>query len=264
MADTYWHKQPKDKPLFEDLLWSRPENRLRSGKLLIIGGNMHAFAAPAAAFTAANAAGAGTVKVLLPDKLRKTLGGSFAEAEFAPSTPSGSFSRKALLDVLELAEWSDGVLLVGDFGRNSETAIFLEKLMDKYKAQVTVAQDATDYFWGANSPMLLRSDTTSVINLGKLQKLAKANRPATPVLHNMALKDLVELLRDWTTGNRGNIVTKHADHLIAASAGQVSTTPYSDDLKWQVELAAYTSVWQIWQPQKTFEAITSAVYSYGL
>src|SRR3989344_1032892 len=104
MENTYWHKQAKDKPLFEDLLWSRPENKARAGKLLIIGGNAHTFAAPAAAFVSAAKAGAGSVRALMPDKLKKTIGSSLAEAQFAPSTPSGSFSRKALVDALELAK----------------------------------------------------------------------------------------------------------------------------------------------------------------
>ncbi|HXY18323.1 MAG TPA: hypothetical protein VEH48_02805, partial [Candidatus Nitrosopolaris sp.] len=133
MEDTNWLRQTPDKPLFPDLLWSRPENKRQRGKLLIVGGNSHGFAAPASAFAAAGTAGIGAARVLLPDATQKTIGTGFTDAVFAPSTPSGSFSRQALAELLENAGWADGVLLAGDFGRNSETAILLESFLDKYK-----------------------------------------------------------------------------------------------------------------------------------
>lgn len=256
-------RQGRDKPLFEDLLWSRPENKRYSGKLLIVGGNLHGFAAPGSAFGAALKAGVGTARVLLPDKLQKTVGKLIPEAEFAPSTLSGSFSKSALAQLLEAADWADGVLLVGDFGRNSETAILLDSFMNKFEGQVTVAQDGLDYFWGPKSPLIERANTLLVINLGKLQKLAKNNRPATPVLHNMMLADLVETLHDWITGNPGRIITKHADNFIVASGGQVSTTPSPEESNWQIELAAYAIVWWLQQPKKSFEALTTAIYEYS-
>lgn len=261
MADTYWLKQT-DKPLFEDILWSRPENKRQAGKLLIVGGNLHGFAAPGSAYGAALKAGIGACRVLLPDKLRKTVSKLMPEAEFAPSTLSGSFSKNALAQLMEEAAWADGVLLVGDFGRNSETAILLDSFLDKHQGQVTIAQDGLDYFLGPNSPLIERADTLAVINLGKLQKLAKHNRPATAVLHSMMLADLVETLHDWTTGNPGIIITRHADHFIVASGGQVSTTAAAQESNWQIELAAYASVWWLQQPQKAFEAITTAMHDF--
>ena len=262
MADTYWLKQTT-KPLFPDLHWSRPENKRQAGKLLVVGGNAHGFAAPATAYGAALKAGIGSSRVLLPDKLQKTLGKLMPEAEFAPSTLSGSFSKKALAQLLDSAQWADGVLLAGDFGRNSETAILLDSFLDKHEGQVTLAQDGLDYFLDPNSPLIERVDTLGVINLGKLQKLAKHNRPATPVLHSMMLAELVEILHDWTTGKPGSLITRHADNFIAASGGQVSTTPALQESNWQIELAAYASVWWLQQPQKAFEALTTAIYDFS-
>jgi len=262
MADTYWLKQAKDKPLFEDLLWSRPENKRLAGKLLVVGGNLYGFAAPGTAYGAAMKAVIGTARVLLPDKLQKTVGKLILEAEFAPSTLSGSFSKMALAQLLEAAQWAESVMLAGDFGRNSETAILLDSFMNKFEGQVTVAQDGLDYFLGPKSPLIERANTLSVIDLGKLQKLAKNNRRTTPILHNMMLTDLVETLHDWTTGNPGQIITRHADNFIVASGGQVSTTPALNELNWQVELAANASVWWLQNPEKPFEAITTAIFDY--
>src|SRR5258708_7588898 len=217
MADTYWLKQTKDKPLFEDLLWSRPENKHHAGKLLVFGGNFHGFVAPGSAYGAAAQAGAGTIRILLPDKLQKTVGKLIPEAEFAPSTPSGSFAKSTLGQLLEAAQWADGVLLAGDFGRNSETAILMDSFMDKFEGQVTIAEDGLDYFMGPKSPLIERPNTLSVIDLGKLQKLAKNNWPAAPIAHNMMLTDLVELLQDWASGYIVRFITRHADNYIVAT-----------------------------------------------
>ena len=131
METTYWQKQGSE-PLFPDLLWSRPERRSAAGKLLIIGGNVHAFAAPAEAFMQAQQAGIGTVRVVLPDATKKLVGKLLEHLEYAPSTPSGSFGQKSLAELLDLAAWSDGVLMAGDIGRNSDTAILLVKFVANY------------------------------------------------------------------------------------------------------------------------------------
>lgn len=262
MENTNWLKQQADKPLFPDALWSRPETKQARGKLLIIGGNKFSFAAPASAYAAAMKAGAGSVRVILPDSLRKVVGKMFPEAEFAPSTPSGSFARQALSEMLESAEQSDGLLLAGDFGRNSETAILLDSLAGKYGGRLACAQDSVDYFLAKDSLILQRVDSLLVINLGKLQKLAKNNRPSTLVLHNMTLMEVITTLADWSNSSPTAIVTKHADNLIAALGGKVSTTPQPSESNWQVELAAYASVWWLQQPDKPLESLTSSIYEY--
>src|SRR5688500_570948 len=144
MDKAYWQKQG-DTPLYPDLLWSRPEQRSAAGKLLIIGGNLHAFAAPAEAFGHAEKAGAGAIRVILPDAARKIVGRVMEHVEYVPSTPSGSFAQKALAELLDLGMWSDAVLIAGDLGRNSETAILLEAFAEKYPGQLTLTKDAADY-----------------------------------------------------------------------------------------------------------------------
>src|SRR5690606_35689407 len=110
MDRDFWHKQTNDKPLFPDMQWNRPENKRHAGKLLVIGGNLHGFSAPAEAYGEALQAGAGAVRVMLPDALQRTVGKLFPDAEFVPSTPSGSFATKALGELLLAVQWADGVL----------------------------------------------------------------------------------------------------------------------------------------------------------
>ena len=257
MADDYWLKQ-KDEPLFPDIIWSRPENKRQAGKLLIIGGQAQSLGAPAAAYTAANQAGVGTARVLLPESTRKLIGKVFPEAEFGPSAPSGSFSRAAVDSMLELASWADGVLLAGDFGKNAETSVGLEIFVDKYKGPLTITGDAIDKFIESDSPLARRDQTAAVMDLGRLQKLSVIDVESHLVLHRMSLHELAEVLHEWTHRDPGAFITYHQGHLVVSVDGEISTTPAEGtDLS---TLAAYISVWWLQQPDKPFEAITSAVY----
>ncbi len=260
MDHTYWHKQTKDKPLFADLLWSRPENRIQAGKLAIIGGNAHGFAAAAEAYMAAEEAGVGTGRVLLPDSLQKTVGRVFEAGEYAPSTPSGSFSQKALTDVLSIAQWGDGLLVAGDLGRNSETAILIEALCRTYSGQLTFTKDAVNYVVVAPELVLDRVNTLLVLSFSQLQKLGTSSHFSHPFTFDMGLLQLIDYLHEFTTKHKVYIVVKHLNNILVATGGQVSTTKLPDDLPiWRITTAAHASVWWIQNPTKPFEALTSSL-----
>jgi hypothetical protein len=259
MDRTYWHKQTADSPLFPDLLWSRPENKRQAGKLLIIGGNAHGFAAPAEAYAAAEKAGAGTVRVILPDSLRKTVGRGFPAGEFAPSTPSGSFSQKALAELLDGARWADAVMLAGDFGHNSETAILLEKFAQDYKGPLALTQDAADYFTSAGEIIIQRPKTLLALSFAQLQKLAKNAHFTTPFTFDMDLLRLVDALHEFTRKYTPQIIVKHRPTMFAAVGGQVSTTKLDKDPEiWRVRIAASATVWWLQNPNKPFEALATS------
>ena len=253
MDRSYWHKQTSDQPLFPDLLWSRPENKRQAGKLLIIGGNAHGFAAPAEAYAEAGRAGVGTARVLLPDSLQKTVGKIFEAGEYAPSTPSGSFSQQALAELLDMAGWADGVLLAGSLGRNSETAILLEQFVSKYKGQLTLSQDALDYFIQQPSPILDRADTLLVPTFSQLQKLGTASHFATAFSSSMDFLHVIDALHEFTTKHTAGIILKHPETLFVAVKGQVSTTKPPPDGS-ETKLAAHAATWWLQNPGKTFEA----------
>lgn len=255
----YWLKQTPDAPLFEDILWSRPENRMHAGKLLVIGGNAHGFSAPGEAFAAAEKAGAGTVRTLLPDALKKTLG-LLGPYEFAPSSPSGGFGRDALNEFLIQSAWADGVLLAGDLGRNSETAILFESYVQKYNGLLTLANDATDY--ATNQPDCLsdRENTCIVLSTAQLQRLGTALKFATPFLLDMGLMLLVQALHDFTEQHPFIIVTKEQDNLVVTHQGRVSTTKVSSpSSNWQTSVAAKAAVFWLQSPTKTFESVSAAL-----
>jgi len=260
MDPTYWHRQKATEPLFEKLIWSKPENRRLAGKLLIIGGNAHGVAAPAMAYQAAVAAGIGTARVLLPDAVAKTIGKSFPEGEFAFSTPSGSFSKTAVNQVLEHRDWADAILLVGDFGHNSETAIFLEQLAEKYRGLLVVTQDALDYFVKDIGKLTDQENVVVVSELGRLQKLTRAGMPSLIIQHSMSLHALAGLLNSWTRETPAKILTYHNENFVYADGGQVSTTPKAAASNWEVPLAAYAATWWLQHEGRSFEAVTTAIY----
>jgi hypothetical protein len=260
MERAYWLRQKVGSPLFPELEWSRPENRNQAGKLLIAGGNLHGFAAPAEAYSLALKDGIGTARVLLPDAVQKIVGRFFAEGDFAPSTPSGSFSQKALDELLMHAAWADAVLFAGDLGRNSETAILLEKFLAKSPLTTALTKDCIDYVTSAPHTVLNREDTLLVLSLSQLQRLGVAAKSTSSVSYGMDLMHLVEWLHDFTLTHRPYIIVKQHNQIVVAAKGQVSTTTLTDEKPiWRVEAATLASVWWLQNPTKPFEALTSAV-----
>lgn len=262
MDNPYWHKQTAGAPLFPDMQWSRPENKRTAGKLLVVGGNAMGFAAPSTAFAEAEKAGVGSAQLVLPDSLRKALASPVFPGEFAVSTPSGSFSQQALGELLQQAQWADGVLFAGDLGRNSETAILIEKFLEKFTGQITLTQDAVDYVTSAPSLVLDRAETTLVLSFAQLQKLATSARFPSAFTFDMDILRLVDTLHSFTQTYSVNLVTKHLANIFVASGGQVSSTKLLPDTKvWRVGTAAHTAVWWLQNPSLTFQALTSAIIS---
>lgn len=256
----YWHRQTAEAPLFPDLLWSRPENRAQAGKLLIVGGNAHGFAAAGEAYAETAKAGIGSTRVLLPDSLQKTVGKVFEAGEYAPSTPSGSFAKLALAELLAMAEWSDGVLLAGDLGRNSETAILLEQFINKKDGQLTITKDSVDYFTKVPQALLARQNTLLVLSFAQLQKLAMSAHFSTAFRFDTDFLHLVEALHDFTKLYQTAIIVKHLQTIFVAANGQVSTTKLAEDQEiWRVRVAAHASVWWLQNPTKPFEALTTSL-----
>lgn len=256
----YWQKQTVDKPLYPDLLWSRPENKRLAGKLLIAGGNAFGFSAAGEAYTEAVKAGIGTARVVLPASLQKTVGKVFEAGEYAPSTKSGSFGQTALAEFLAMAEWSDATLLAGDFGRNSETAILLEKFVTKYREPLCLTQDAVDYFTKLPGPVLDREDTLLVLSFAQLQKLASTAGFTTAFTYEMDLVRLVTALHEFTQKHPVSIIVLHHDNILVGVNGQVSSTKSDkDELIWRVKTATHATVWWLQNPTKAFEALTTAV-----
>ncbi len=262
MTADFWHKQEQGKPLFPKLEWSQPENRHLSGKLLLIGGNLHGFAAPAEAYAESIKAGIGTTRVLLPSAIQKVVGPHIENGEFAPSTPSGSFAQAALGELIEGSKWADGVLFAGDLGRNSETAILVEKFLQKHEAMTVLTNDSIDYIIASPLSVLERPNTALVLTLPQLQRLAVAANYERPVASTMDLMHLVDWLHGFTDRYALYLTVKHAGYILVGVKGEVSSTKLiADTSTWQLETATYGVVWWIQNRSRPFEGITAGVYS---
>jgi NAD(P)H-hydrate repair Nnr-like enzyme with NAD(P)H-hydrate dehydratase domain len=261
--ESYWQAQKASKPIYSDLIWSQPQNSTHAGKLLIVGGNAHGFSAPANAYASAFKAGIGSVKVCLPDKLKVNVGLSIIDAVFCPSTPSGSFAKLSLADMLDFADWSDTTLLAGDFGRNSETAMLLEAFVTDYKGNLCITKDALDYFTQSPGILFSRRNTLIVGTMAQLRKISIKADPDNVITLSMGLLKLIEALHNMTERLPISIITKHEDNLIVARRGKVSSTKMGDSRPiWRIPVSSYASVWWLQNPDEVFEALTSAVALY--
>lgn len=264
MQHEFWQKQTAAAPLFPQLLWSRPENRQLAGKLLVVGGNLYGFAAPADAYNESLKAGIGVTRVLLPSAIQKVVGPSVENGEFAASTPSGSFSQHALGELLDWCQWADGVLIAGDLGRNSETAILIEKFLRTCEKPTIITKDAVDYLVSLPAPALERPNTVLVPSFSQLQRLGVAARFVQPLTFNMDLLRVVTWLHLFTEQFACHVVVKHLDNLLVAVNGEVSSNKTPIELPiWRLKTAAHVAVWWLQNSSRPFEALTAAVYTLG-
>jgi len=255
-SSDYWRKQNPDKPLFPDVLWSKPERRDAAGKLAIVGGNSHGFAAVAAAYQTALATGVGAAKVILPDVLKKTLP---PDCIFAPTNPSGGLSREALVDLRAATTWANLILFIGDNGQNSETAGLFETFLAKdTETPVMITRDAVDLVKNAAEAVLNRTPTHLVVSLSQLQKLLKNVYYPRVVTFSQGVKQIAETLHKFTVTYPCTITLWHSGNLFAAHGGQVVSQEFNQPMRvWSGEIAARAAVWQIWQRDPIQAAATS-------
>ncbi len=265
MDTIFWRRQT-GKPLFPELEWNKPERRNQAGRLLIIGGNAHALNAPAKSYEIVKKEGIGEVKIALPDSTKKLVGVSLPDAVFLPSTHSGEFAQEAEIHLLSYAQWADSLLLIGDTGRNSQTAILFDQLLKNYSGQVLLTRDALDLLLGNPKNFVDRPHTTLIITFAELQKLVKNSGETVAITASMDLVQLVEFLHNFSYKHPMHIVTYWQGQLIAAVGGTVSTTKITTDSKsheppfWRTTLASLSACYLTWNPNKPLEALTHSAY----
>lgn len=261
-AFPYWQQQKPGTPLFPDIEWNKPEQRGHAGKLGIIGGNKLGFVAVGDAYSITTDAGVGQVRALLPDVLKKTVPTSITDIIYGPSNPSGSLARDALSDMHALGAWSDAILLIGDAGRNAETAIAYEDFVRQYDRQLTITRDAIDLLMNTPELVVERERTLLVVSFAQLQKLCSKVYYPKILTFSMQLQQLVETLHKFTITYPSTIVTFHQNHLVIASGGQVVTMPWDNPMSiWRGTVTARMAAYWLWNPTKPLEAVTASLLS---
>jgi hypothetical protein len=256
----YWHKQTLKRPLFPDIEWSRPEQKALAGRLLIVGGNTQGLAAPIQAYEATKQMGIGECRVALPDATKQLVSASAIDCVFVSSTKAGGISKEALQDLRAYTAWANGLLYIGDTGRNAETAMVLEQSLG-YAMPTVLTRDALDLVRGQASQWLQSPELCVAATFAQLQKIFQAVHYPKMLLFSMQLAQLVETLHKFTVTYPCQIITLHQQQLIVAYDGKVSTTPCTDNLVlWRGIVASTSIVYLIQHPQKPFEALTTAIH----
>lgn len=260
MEHSYWKRQEAGKPLYPDIEWSKPERRDQAGRLLIIGGNKLGFVAVAESYQTSVSNGVGEVKVLVPDCLKKSIPPSIPNVIFSACTTSGGLSKDSLSELHTSAEWASGVLLIGDAGRNAETALTYEEFISKYDGQLTVTRDAIDLV--KNNPGLLveRPNTLLVASFAQVQKMFQGVYYPKMLTFNMQLLQLVEALHKFTITYPCTIMTLHNETIVIASSGNVVTQKWDEPMAiWRGSVATQAANYWLWNDTKTIESISASI-----
>lgn len=263
MDYPYWKRQKPDSPLFPEVEWSKPERRDQSGKLAIIGGNKLGFAAVAESYQTALSTGAGSIRVLLPDCLRKSVPPVMTDVLFGGCTPSGGLNQDAKTELHATATWADQVLLIGDAGRNSETAVVYEKFVKDHSGLLTVTRDAIDLL--KNDPGLLveRNDTLIIASFAQVQKLFQGVYYPKILTFGMQLLQLVEALHKFTLTYPCTIVTLHQDTIIIALSGEVVTQPWQNPMAiWRGTVATNAACYWMWNSGAPLKAVAASIANF--
>jgi hypothetical protein len=261
--NNYWLKQTTEAPLYENLLWSRPENKIHAGKVLVIGGNKNGFSKTVNSYQGLLNAGAGSITVLLPKTVKKVLGHISPDVIYCPDTDSGSFGPESYGDMVEYSSGIDGTFMPGELSNNSQTLVVIEKFISGTNKPLIASEDNLDLMLQLNNELLNRTNMIFIAQIDKLQKLLTKLKATQALTSNIALVNLVEVLHNFTSGKRLSIVTIHDGYVIVAKEGIVSSTKI-DVLKdlTVFKLANYCTCWVAQNPDSIFEALSCAAVSF--
>lgn len=240
--------------LFDEIDTLPPEQKRFAGKVLIIGGSQGAFFAPAQAMQTALNYGAGEVRVLLPESLRKQVP-KVGEICFAEAQSSGAFGTSALQEFLIQADWADVIILIGDLGRNSETAILMADFMKHCDKPVFITRDAVDVAMPDVTNWGMREQKTALfLTMSQLQKLFRTIYYPKAITLSMPTNQLIETLHKFTLSYPMALATYHNEQVVVACDGQI----ISEDLKdvgmtpitlWGGEIIVRAAILSVWNGQ---------------
>ncbi|MCL2371444.1 hypothetical protein FWC63_01715 [Candidatus Saccharibacteria bacterium] len=258
--------QDINKPLHPDSLL--PPDRLDlCGKILIIGGSSAGFAGVSYTYGKTLELGAAEVKVLLPKCLEKMLPKN-PDFIFSGDAKSLGFTKAIYGDLKELATWADGILLIGDFGKNSETqqtfAHFLGNLKDFHadKKPILVTRDAISLL---NDHLPLENPHLKMlITFNQLQHLFKSVLYPKLINFSTPLPQVAEALHKFTLTYECGLATFTHDNHIATQDGKVivtnlATTKYNPLTLWAGEAATRTLLLSLWSPNPKITGLAGGI-----
>lgn len=256
----YWNQQTTKKPLYPDFEWSKPEQKSRSGRLGIIGGNKLGFIGVAESYQTAFKSGTGEVRVLLPDALKKSIPSTMTDANYGATNLSGGLAKSAINEMRAIGDWATGLLMIGDTGQNSETAILYENFITEYNGPLVITRDAIDLMKSSSQIIVDRPNTLLVLSFAQLQKLFSAVYYPKVLTFSMQLSNLVEAIHKFTITYPVSIMIFHKDTILISHGGEVTSTPYLTPINiWRGKVATNAATYWLWNPSKPLESATTSL-----
>ena len=259
--EKYDYFEKLDHNPYEDLIWNIPEQK--TGTVAVIGGNSQSFATIAKVSEHLTSRfPLKTIRTVLPDKLKSKLP-PLPDLFFMPSTDSGSFAKSDQL--IETASDSGFTILLGDFSKNSATAIAITELIKRTDNPITITRDAVDLICSDANDFIERENVCYVATLSQLQKLFRAVYYPKVLLLSMPITQLAEALHKFTLSYPTTIVTFHVGQIVVAAKGQVISVPitntnYSQLTIWQGQLASNIATLNFYNPNQPLESTVAALF----
>ena len=198
--------------------------------------------------------------MLLPDCLKSAVPKTLHDVVFASCNISGSLDNDALPELIASAAWADGVLLIGDAGRSSETAIVYEQFIQKYEGPLTVTRDAVDLIKNNSQLVVDRPQTLLVVSFAQLQKLFQAVYYPKVLTFSMQLLQLVEALHKFTITYQCSIMTLHKDTIIIASSGEIVTQQWENPMAiWRGSVATRAASYWLWNQINLISSFSASI-----
>lgn len=243
-------KQGKQ-PLYENILWSRPQRR--TGRILLVGGHRDGFAELQRTYAEFDVTSIAEVRLALPNKLSRLISGLIG-VSLVPSTPSGSIARDALAELVHLANEADAVCIGPNLSNNSETILTMERLIDETSAAVIIPPHSAEQFLSVMRKWHVKNNLLIFLTHKQLYKLAADVAADTKIPLNPTPESIAEMSQAISTKFAPSIVTYFEDSIIVSVQGKTSLTNNSSD-HIVGEMAA------LWlQESKKYEALTTAAY----
>lgn len=240
-----------DKPLYEDILWSRPVRR--TGRVLLVGGHRDGFSELQKVYQGFEDAGVAECRLALPDKLSKLVG-SLEGISLLASTPSGSISRDALSELVYLANESDLVSLGPDLSNNSETILTMQRLIAETRASVVIPPQSAEQLLPEAGEWKNKENLLLFVSHKQLYKLASKLAVDASIPLNPTREAIAEIAGAVSKEFSPSLIVSFEDTIIIAADHKVSITKAKT-----ANIGLLATFW-LQNSSKKYEALTTAAH----
>lgn len=249
----------KDEPMYPDILWNRPTNIGRAGRLLILGGHKNEFSQIQHIFEIAEASGIGEIKAAMPDSLKRLIPGVDA-GFFLPSTNSGSIARSALGEIMNIISNFDAVVIGANITNNSETAILIESIVRQSDLPIIITEEAISIL-KFNPDLITGNPNILVVStMPGIFELANNHNIPLAIRRDSGLLGKLQILDQLVSISRCQYFVFDQEVLVAADNKFCVTrleNSFSHDSYAAIGIA---SAFWVQNRNKAFESLTTAAY----